>query len=291
MLADIAAEHSSVQERYAEASDALSVPLWEIVSSGPEDRLGQTEITQPAILTASVALWDVWQAAGGQRPAAMAGHSLGEYSALVCAGAISFGDAVRLVHQRGRLMQSAVPEGQGLMAAIIGLDDDAVAAACAGVDGVVSAANINAPGQVVIAGETAAVEAAIDQLKEAGAKRALPLEVSVPSHCALMQPAAEQLGALLADIDLSQPQIPVHHNVDAEVSSSVDDIRARLVRQLSEPVQWTACVRSLAGLGIDRLVECGPGKVLSGLTRRIDKSVSMSAIGTADGLTSALEQN
>ena len=288
MLAELAVEHPSVVERFNEAGDVLSMPLWEIVSEDPRDQLGQTEITQPALLTASVSLWEVWQQSGGPTPAVMAGHSLGEYSALVCSGSLSFEAAVQLVHQRGRFMQAAVPKGTGLMAAILGLDDAVIAEHCAAVDGVVSPANLNAPGQVVIAGAAGAVEEAVTRLKDAGAKRAVTLDVSVPSHCALMRPAAEQLAGLLDEADVSIPAIPVIHNVDAAVSDSSDAIKDRLVRQLYEPVQWTACVRGMAERGAQRLVECGPGKVLAGLSKRIDKSIAMDNVSAPKGLADAL---
>ena len=289
MLADVAGEFPQVQQHFEEAGEAISRPLWRIVTEGPDDELIRTEITQPAILTASVALWAIWQAEGGATPTAVAGHSLGEYSALVCAGALPFADAVRLVHRRGQLMQEAVPQGEGAMAAILGLDDEQVEAACAGVDGVVSAANYNAPGQVAIAGTAAAVEAAAARCRELGARRAAMLPVSGPFHCALMRPAQEAFAADLDGAPLQLPSIPVVQNGDAAVAGDVDALRRKLLEQISSPVLWTACVRAMADQGVTRMVECGPGRVLGGLIKRIDKSLDTAALGTLDGLRSALQ--
>lgn len=288
MLADLAAEYPQIQSHFDEAGDAIGQPLWQIVSSGPDEALVRTEITQPAILTASVALWSVWRDLGGERPACLAGHSLGEYSALVCAGALSFADAVRLVNRRGQLMQAAVPQGEGAMAAILGLEDDQVEAVCAEVDGVVSAANYNAPGQVVIAGSAASVAAAAERCKEAGARRAALLPVSGPFHCALMKPAQQAFAADLDAVRLVAPEIPVVQNVDAAVAADLDELRRKLLEQISQPVQWTACVQTMVERGVDRLIECGPGRVLSGLVKRIDKSVATAALGSLDGLNAAL---
>jgi [acyl-carrier-protein] S-malonyltransferase len=279
MLDALAAAEPIVGRCFAEASEALGYDLWQVVAGGPEDRLNSTECTQPALLAAGIAVWRVWQARGAPQPMALAGHSLGEYTALCATGSIGFADALRLVEFRGRAMQTAVPAGTGAMAAILGLDDDAVRAACAeaaqavGQGAVVSAVNFNSPGQVVIAGEKAAVERAIEACKAKGAKRAVPLPVSVPSHCALMQPAAERLAERLAGLAIAAPKVPVVHNFD--VASHVDPaaIRRSLVAQLHSPVRWVECVQALKARGATRLVECGPGKVLAGLTKRIDKEV------------------
>ncbi len=278
MLAAAAAAHASVAQTFAEASEALEYDVWDLVQNGEQDALNLTETTQPVLLTASIALWRAWRAAGGAIPARMAGHSLGEFSALVAAGALGFTDALRLVRERGAAMQSAVPVGEGAMAAIIGLDDAAIDGHCQAVAAatgqVVAAVNYNSPGQVVIAGHTAAVEAAIEALKGAGAKRAMPLPVSAPFHTELMRPAGERLQEVLAGLTVSAPDIPVVHNVHAETESDPQQIRALLVRQIYSPVQWTACVHAMQSQGIKALVECGPGKVLSGLSRRIDKGLS-----------------
>ncbi len=276
MLADLAAAFPLVTETFAEASAVLGYDLWEVVQAGPESRLNSTDVTQPAMLAAGVATWRVWEARGGARPVYMAGHSLGEYSALVCAGALDFADAVGLVAERGRLMQGAVPAGEGAMAAILGLDDEAVRAACAGAakGEVVEAVNYNSPGQVVIAGQHAAVERAIEQAKAAGAKRAVLLPVSVPSHCSLMRPAAEQLAARLADVMLRAPQIPVINNVDVASPDAPEAIRDALTRQLYQPVRWVEIIQYLAEQGVSQLYECGPGKVLVGLNKRIDKTIT-----------------
>lgn len=290
MLAELAESHSVIQETFAEASEALGYDLWALVQQGPEEELNKTEITQPALLTAGVALWRLWQQQGGAAPALMAGHSLGEYTALVCAGAISFADGVRLVRARGRFMQQAVPAGTGAMAAILGLDDAAIAAACeAAAQGeVVSPVNFNCPGQVVIAGGKAAVERAIDGCKAAGAKRAIPLPVSVPSHCALMRPAAEQMATELASIDIQMPQIPVIQNVDASAAASVEQLKQNLLAQLYSPVLWTDTVRAMVEQGAEMLVECGPGKVLSGLNKKVHKALNVVSIGEPAGLAKAL---
>ena len=277
MLAAAAQAHPSVGQTFDEASAALDYDVWDLVQNGTEEQLSLTETTQPVLLTCSVALWRAWTAAGGPRPALMAGHSLGEFSALVCAGAIGFSDAVRLVRQRGAFMQSAVPVGEGAMAAIIGLEDESINAACAEAAAdsgdVVSAVNFNSPGQVVIAGRAAAVERAIELCKEAGARRAMPLPVSAPFHTALMKPAGESLQAALEEVAISAPDIPVVHNVHAKTETDPARIRALLVEQICSPVQWAACVSHMAGQGVTRLVECGPGKVLGGLARRIDRSL------------------
>lgn len=288
MLRDFLVREAVVRDCFAEAEAAIGVPLRKIALEGPEETLGRTEITQPALLTASVALWRCWNQRGGANPSAVAGHSLGEYSALVAAGAIDFADAVRLVQTRGRLMQEAVPAGSGAMAAILGLDEPEVAQCCAEAGGVVSAANINAPGQIVIAGTAAAVEAAIERCSAAGAKRAIKLAVSVPSHCALMTGAATQFAEILKQTPVAAPRIPVIQNVDASTSSDPERIRANLVAQLSKPVRWTQCVEAMVAGGATTLVECGPGKVLGGLIKRIDRSVASFAIGTTDAFDAAL---
>ena len=286
MMSDWGEFQATVDAVYAEASERLGYDLWSIVSAGPAEKLNQTEITQPAMLCAGVASWRIAsEQAGLPQPALMAGHSLGEYSALVCAGSIALADSVALVSRRGQLMQSAVKPGDGAMAAIIGLDDEGVLAACATVsEGVVEAVNFNAPGQVVIAGLAASVEAAMEAAKQAGAKRALPLPVSVPSHCSLMRDAAAELAAELANIEIALPSVPVVHNNGASVASSVDEIRERLERQLYSPVEWVASVQAMHADGVETLIECGPGKVLTGLTRRIEKSLQGQALFDAASL-------
>lgn len=280
MLKELAAAQPLVTQTYAEASAALGYDLWQVVQQGPESELNQTHITQPAMLAAGVAVWRVWQQAGGATPALMAGHSLGEYSALVCAGAMAFADAVRLVADRGRFMQEAVPAGQGAMAAILGLEDEQVRQACAqAAQGqIVAAVNFNSVGQVVIAGDKSAVERAIAAANELGAKRAVLLPVSVPSHCALMQPAAERLRARLEQIPLQAPQIDVINNADVAAARQPAEIREALVRQLYSPVRWVETVQSMAGQGIKTLVECGPGKVLTGLAKRITKEIATETV-------------
>ena len=289
MLADLADRYAVVRERFDQAAEAIGLDLWRIASQGPETELAATAVTQPALLTASVALWDVWRGNDGPAPALVAGHSLGEYSALVCAGALDFAAAVRLVHRRGQLMQEAVPRGQGAMAAVLGLDETQVEAACSGAQGLVSAANYNAPGQVVIAGEVGAVGQAVANCKASGARRAVMLEVSGPFHCALMAPAREQLAVALDAAGLRQPQIPLVRNVDAAVVATVGEVRAGLLEQLAQPVRWTECVRRMAAEGVSRLVECGPGKVLTGLAKRIDRSLAAGSLGTLDGLAAELD--
>ncbi|MGG2140096.1 ACP S-malonyltransferase [Symbiopectobacterium sp. RP] len=292
MLAELAAQYPVVQETFAQASEVLGYDLWQLTAQGPAEELNKTWQTQPALLTASVVIWRVWQQQGGKQPALMAGHSLGEYSALVCAGALDFQEAVRLVELRGKLMQEAVPEGTGAMYAIIGLDNDAIAAACeASAEGqVVSPVNFNSPGQVVIAGNKEAVERAGVACKAAGAKRALPLPVSVPSHCALMKPAAEKLAEALKTITVTTPAIPVLNNVDARSETDPDAIRAALVKQLYSPVRWTECVSYVAAQGVESLLEVGPGNVLTGLTKRIVDTLSAAAVNDPASLSAALEQ-
>ena len=292
MLAAAAAVHPSVGQTFVEASEVLGYDMWELVQNGEQEQLNQTETTQPVLLTSSVALWRAWTAAGGARPGRMAGHSLGEFSALVCAGALNFADAVKLVRQRGAFMQSAVPLGEGAMAAIIGLADDAINQCCqqaaqAGGE-VVAAVNFNSPGQVVIAGKAGAVDAAISLCREAGAKRAMPLPVSAPFHTTLMKPVGDKLREVLAGITVSAPEIPVVHNVQARTETDPARIRELLVAQVYSPVQWTACVTAMVDAGVSWLVECGPGKVLSGLARRIDRNLDSFTIEQPDQLTSTM---
>ena len=285
-------EHQSiVLETYKEASDHLGFNLWKIVSEGPETDLNNTEVTQPAMLCAGVASWRVIQQSGNFPQAQMmAGHSLGEYTALVCSQSLTLGDAVKLVAKRGSLMQTAVAAGEGSMAAIIGLDDEDVIRACNDVHkGVVEAVNFNAPGQVVIAGNKKSVEQAMENSKKLGAKRALPLPVSVPSHCSLMQQAAEQLGEELNALDIVMPQVPIIHNQNAAVADSVTDIQELLKKQLYQPVKWVECVNNMHIKGVENLVECGPGKVLSGLTRRINKALQGHAVYDVDSLNKTIE--
>ena len=290
MLAEFLPKYSEVKHTFTEASDILGYDLWELAQAGPEDRLNATEHTQPALLTAGVAVWRVWQAESGPRPRCLAGHSLGEYTALVCSGALDFKSAVKLVEFRGQVMQQAVPAGAGAMAAILGLDDDAVSQACteAAQTQVVAAVNFNSPGQVVIAGEKAAVERAIESCKAKGAKRAVLLPVSVPSHCALMRPAAERLAAKLAAITLRAPEIPVIHNVDVAVHSEPQAIRQVLTEQLYSPVRWAETVQFLANQGAAQLVELGPGRVLSGLAQRINRSMKAFPVYDPTTLAAAL---
>lgn len=286
MLADIYENYDVVKQTFAQASDALGYDLWALVSEDADGKLNQTEYTQPALLTASVAVWRAYEDKGGDKPEYLAGHSLGEYSALVCAGVISLEKAVKLVEMRGQFMQQAVPAGTGAMAAIIGLDDDAIAAACeqAAEGQVVSPVNFNSPGQIVIAGNKEAVERAMVLCKEAGAKRALPLPVSVPSHCALMKDAADKLAAELNSIEFNTPAIKVVNNVDVKAEQEPEAIKQALVRQLYSPVRWTETIQHFASLGVTESYEFGPGKVLSGLVKRIDKSVSCVSVGDAASL-------
>lgn len=292
MLADLAAAHPVVEETFAEASSVLGYDLWQLVQEGPAEELNKTWQTQPALLAASVAIWRVWQQQKGTQPVLMAGHSLGEYSALVCAGVLDFKQAISLVELRGKLMQEAVPAGTGAMYAIIGLDNDAIAKACeeSAQGQVVSPVNFNSPGQVVIAGNKEAVERAGAACKAAGAKRALPLPVSVPSHCALMKPAADKMAVALENITFSAPQFSVVNNVDVKVESSPEAIRSALVRQLYSPVRWTESVEFMAKQGVEQLLEVGPGKVLTGLTKRIVDTLTAAAVNDTASLAAALEQ-
>lgn len=284
MLADIGAQHSQIRDTFAEASDALGYDIWSLVQQGPEEQLNQTDKTQPAILTASIALWRLWEARGGVRPSYVAGHSLGEYSALVAASALAFTDAVRLVERRGQLMQEAVPAGEGAMAAILGLEDADIVNACAEAaqGDVVSAVNYNAPGQVVIAGNAAAVMRAVELCKARGAKRAVPLPVSVPSHCELMRLAAERFAEAVNAIQWQQPSIPVVQNVNAGVSADLTALKQNLLAQLYSPVRWVESVQLLADKGVTQLVECGPGKVLAGLNKRCVKGIETYSLDAPD---------
>ena len=292
MLAELAGDYPIVQETFKQASEVLGYDLWQLVQEGPAEELNKTWQTQPALLTASVAVYRVWQQKYPElKPEVMAGHSLGEYSALVSAGVLDFQDAVKLVELRGKLMQQAVPEGTGAMYAIIGLDNDAIINACKQAEQgeVVSAVNFNSPGQVVIAGAKAAVERAAALCKEAGAKRALPLAVSVPSHCALMKPAADQLSVSLESITLKEAGVSVLNNVDVKNEIEADAIRNALVRQLYSPVRWTETVEKMAQNGVEVLVEVGPGKVLNGLTKRIVDSLQAVSVNDVKSLDSIEE--
>jgi len=292
MLAELAGDYPIVQETFKQASETLGYDLWQLVQEGSAEELNKTWQTQPALLTASVAVYRVWQQKYPElKPEVMAGHSLGEYSALVCAGVLDFQDAVKLVELRGKLMQQAVPEGTGAMYAIIGLDNEAIINACKQAEQgeVVSAVNFNSPGQVVIAGAKAAVERAAALCKEAGAKRALPLAVSVPSHCTLMKPAADQLSVSLESITLKVPTVSVLNNVDVKAESDADTIRNALVRQLYSPVRWTETVEKMSHSGVEVLVEIGPGKVLNGLTKRIVDSLQVKSVNDVKSLDAVNE--
>ncbi len=292
MLAELGEKYSVVRETFAQASEVLAFDLWELVQQGPEAELNDTANTQPAMLAAGVAIWRLWQEMGGERPVLMAGHSLGEYTALVSAGALDFQEAVGLVRDRGRYMQEAVGPGEGAMAAILGLDDETVIALCkqAARGEAVAAVNFNSPGQVVIAGTSAAVERAVALAKEEGAKRAIVLPVSVPSHCELMGDAAKRLEKRLDEVTLRSPAIPVINNVDVREEQTPTAIRSALVRQLYSPVRWVEIVRYLSAQGVDRLVECGPGKVLAGLNRRIDRGMTVFPVFDEGSLQNAIER-
>jgi [acyl-carrier-protein] S-malonyltransferase len=290
MLAELAARFAIVEQTFAEASEGAGVDLWAISASADDVRLNQTEYTQPALLAAAIAVWRTWQSLGGAQPARLAGHSLGEYAALVASGALSLADGARLVRERGRLMQVAVPAGAGAMAAVLGAEDALVAEVCAAVAGdqVVVPANYNSPGQIVIGGDTAAVDRALAELAARGVRKALRLPVSVPSHTPLMRDAADRLGAAMDTVDWHLPVIPVLHNVDGGVQTSVADIRSALQRQLYLPVRWTECVQALAVAGCSRIAECGPGKVLVGLCKRIDRGIDARALGTPTEIETAI---
>jgi len=290
MLAELAELHSEVRATFEEASEGAGVDLWALSQQGPEEQLNRTEYTQPALLAASIAVWRVWGARGGAMPAQLAGHSLGEYSALVAAGAISLVDAAHLVRIRGQAMQEAAPAGTGAMAAVLGAEDAVVEQACQDASGVhvVVPANFNSPGQIVIGGHVQAVDQALALLAERGVRTAVKLPVSVPAHTPLMREAANRLAEAMTAYDWREPAIPVVQNVDAKVHGSVDSIREALVSQLYQPVRWTGCVQALAAAGATRLAECGPGKVLAGLAKRIDKGLEARALGTPGDLESAL---
>lgn len=290
MLKDLSDNFSEVSTTFEEASDALGYDLWSLIQEGPAEKLNSTDVTQPAMLASGVATYRVWQAKGGATPAMMAGHSLGEYTALVCSGSLNFVDAVKLVSQRGKFMMQAVPAGTGAMAAILGMEDDAVRQVCldAAQGEVLEAVNYNSPGQIVVAGNKSAVERVCVLAKEKGAKRALELPVSVPSHCALMKPAADQLAEVMSDISFNTPTIPVINNVDVTAAQSETDIRDALKRQLFSPVRWVETVEKMAADGADQFIECGPGKVLLGLNKRINKALTTSALFDTTSIEAAL---
>lgn len=292
MLAEVAAAFPVVQQTFAEASGVLGYDLWDLSQNGQQEQLNSTEITQPLLLTASVALWRVWREKNGAEPALLAGHSLGEWSALVCADVVNFTDAVDLVRKRGAYMQTAVPKGEGSMAAVLNLDDDKIMQICreASSDGVVEAVNFNSPGQVVIAGQVAAVDKASELLKAAGAKRVLPLPVSAPFHTSLMKPAAEKMAAHIAATTFSVPRIPVVHNVNARTENDPEAIKQLMIKQIDSPVLWVDCINAIVKNGVSVVVECGPGKVLCGLCNRIDKSLTAIGIEDLAGLEKALSE-
>jgi len=290
MQSELALQFDVVRATYDEASEVLGYDLWTLVQDGPKEELDNTVVTQPAMLTAGVAAWRVWRDAGGAKPSSMAGHSLGEYTALVCADALSFADAIPLVRRRAELMQKAVPAGIGAMAALLGLDTNSVRDICAtaSAEGVVEAVNFNSPGQVVVAGHKSAVAALVDLAKEQGARMAILLDVSVPAHSSLMRPAGEALAEYLTNTDFVATEITVLNSVDGQPYGGPDDIRERLQRQISSPVQWVETIHALIAAGADTLVECGPGKALAGLCRRIDKSVPAICLDNPDSLQKAL---
>lgn len=292
MLAELSELHPAVKATFQEASDGAGVDLWAMSQGGPEELLNRTEYTQPALLAAGVAVWRLWLSQDGAQPAVLAGHSLGEYTALVAAGALSLRDAAHLVRVRGQLMQAAAPAGTGAMAAVLGAEDALVEAVCVEASGaqVVVPANYNSPGQIVIGGDAAAVDKALALLQEKGVRKAVKLAVSVPSHTPLMREAANRLAETMAGLAWSQPALPVVQNVDAKVHDNIDAIRDALVRQLYLPVQWTGCVQALAVRGVTRIGECGPGKVLAGLVKRIDKSLDARALGTPAEFAGAIEE-
>jgi [acyl-carrier-protein] S-malonyltransferase len=294
MLAELSARHALVRDTFVEASEGAGVDLWALSREGQDDTLNRTEYTQPALLAAGIAVWRLWQQLGGAQPSVLAGHSLGEYTALVASGALSLGDAARLVRRRGQLMQDAAPAGTGAMAAVLGAEDAVVQQACEDASGdsaseVVVPANYNSPGQIVIGGHTAAVDRALALLAERGVRKAVKLAVSVPSHTPLMREAADRLGETMAAMQWHEPAIPVVQNVDAQIHPGVQAIRDALVRQLYLPVQWAGCIRALAVRDVTRIAECGPGKVLTGLAKRIDKSLDARALGTPDEFDGALQ--
>jgi len=291
MLGDLSESYSQIKQTFDEASEALGRDLWALAQDGPSEELNKTQNTQPLVLTASIAMWRVLQSQVDVKPDFLAGHSLGEYTALVCAGSLSFVDAVKLVEQRASFMQQAVPEGEGAIAAILGLSVDDLIAICAeAAQGeVVSAVNFNAPGQVVISGNVAAVGRAIELAKEKGAKRAMQLPMSVPAHCSLMSPAADKLADVMSSVSFNSPNTPVIHNTDVAQHSDVTEIKEALVKQLYTPVRWIETVESLANSGVTTVIECGPGKVLSGLNKRIDKSLELYSLGDERALNKTIE--
>ena len=291
MLAELAQDHAIIKETFDQASDVLNYNMWELIQQGEQEQINLTERTQPILLASSVAIWRLWNKHNGTQPSQMAGHSLGEWSALVCSGVVDFEDALKIVRARGQFMQQAVPVGEGAMAAIIGLEDQAILDACSNSQslGVVDAVNFNAPGQVVIAGSNGAVEAAMDACKAAGAKRALPLPVSAPFHTSLMKPAADNLADLVNSVTFSPAQVPVVHNVHAQIESDPETIKALMLEQIYSPVKWVDCVNELKSNGATTLIECGPGKVLSGLVKRIDRDLSSLATDNVADFTAALE--
>jgi len=288
MLAELAETHSQVNEVFAEASDALGYDLWDVVQNDADGQLNQTDITQPAMLASGIAVYRTLAAQTEVTPAFMAGHSLGEYTALVASGSMTLAQGVALVAQRGKLMQSAVPAGQGAMAAVLGLEDAQVVEVCEKADGIVEAVNFNSPGQVVIAGNKEAVDSAMALATEAGASRVVPLPVSVPSHCSLMKPAADKLAETLLAMDIAMPSVPVLHNVQFAQANSTDEIKELLVKQLYQPVQWVETVNAMKAQGVDTLYELGPGKVLMGLNRRIDRKMGMKPVFDNASLEKAL---
>lgn len=290
MLAELAELHPQVRDTFAEASEGAGVDLWALSQGGPEEQLNRTEYTQPALLAAGIAVWRLWGANNGVMPAVLAGHSLGEYTALVAAGALSLRDGAHLVRLRGQLMQEAAPTGVGAMAAVLGAEDALVQEICEQASGsqVVVPANFNSPGQIVIGGDAAAVDRALALLADKGVRKAVKLAVSVPSHTPLMREAANRLAGAMAGLDWRMPSLPVVQNVDAQAHEGVDAIRDALVRQLYLPVQWTGCVQALAARGVTRVAECGPGKVLTGLAKRIDRNVEARALGAPAELDAAL---
>ncbi|MGB1289720.1 MAG: ACP S-malonyltransferase [Porticoccaceae bacterium] len=293
MLSELAEQYSLIKETFDQASDVLGYNMWELIQHGEQEAINLTERTQPILLASSVAIWRLWNEKNGAIPSQMAGHSLGEWSALVCSGVVDFADGLNIVRARGQYMQQAVPVGEGAMAAIIGLDDKAIHEACANAQslGVVDAVNFNAPGQVVIAGSNAAVEAAMESCKAAGAKRALPLPVSAPFHTSLMKPAADNLADLVNTVNFSAPQVPVVHNVHAQTETDPETIKALMLEQIYSPVKWVDCVNQLKNNVATTLIECGPGKVLSGLTKRIDREITSLATDSVADFTAALETN
>ncbi|MBX2807003.1 MAG: ACP S-malonyltransferase [Cellvibrionaceae bacterium] len=290
MLAALAKDYALVESTFAEASAVLGYDLWALVQAGPQESLNLTECTQPLLLTASVAIWRIWQQQQGHQPQLLAGHSLGEWSALVCAQVLAFDDAVKLVQLRGKYMQEAVPAGLGSMAAIIGLADEAIITICeqAAEDQVVSAVNFNSPGQVVIAGHASAVDRACALCTEQGARRAMVLPVSAPFHSSLLRPAADRLAADIEDIVFYQPVIPVIHNVHAKIADNPLLIKQLMIEQIYHPVLWVDCVKAIAAAGVTHVFECGPGKVLSGLSKRIDRNLLSMTTEAPDDLLAAL---